>query len=436
VIAKPTVESTFLPAALEVARTPPAPAGRSVLWVIITVFVVAVAWAVLGQVDIVAIAQGRVIPSGHSKTIQPLELGTVAAIHVANGQLVQAGDVLVELDTRAAQAEVDRLKQAVTAAVDDLQRHSALAQWAEGGGPAESSRQASVDDDLLLGIWSAHQARLAVYREARRRHRAEHLTAVQELKKLEAVLPLVKRRADDQKALADAKLLAEQQYLDTEQQRIEATHNLLTQRHRVDELLVRIEEMAVQIRSSEQEFRRDVAQRKEDAARRVEEASQELIKSRARLSALTITAPVDGRVEQLAVHHPGAVVTPAQALMVVVPVGEVLEVEAVLENKDIGFVSVGQQVEIKLDAFPFTRYGTIGGEVVGISSDSVSDEQRGLVFAMRVRLDRSSVTVNGEPVGLTPGMTATVESITGKRRLIEYLMSPLLRYRDESARER
>jgi hemolysin D len=435
VIAGATVESTFLPAALEVARTPPSPAGRWLLWVIITVFVAAGAWASFGQVDIVAIAQGRVIPSGHSKTIQPLELGTVAAIHVTNGQSVRRGELLVELDTRAARAEVDRLRQSVEAATEDLQRYRILARWAAQVAD-ELSPEPSGEDSLLQDIWSAHQARLAVLREARRRHRAEHLTAAQELKKLEAVMPLVTRRAEDQKALADAKLLAEQQYLDAEQQRIEATHDLLTQRHRVDELLVRIEEISVQIRSSELEFRRDAVQRVEDAARRVEEADQELIKSQARLSALTITAPVDGRVEQLAVHHPGAVVTPAQALMVVVPVDEVLEVEAVLENKDIGFVGVGQQVEIKLDAFPFTRYGTIGGEVVGLSSDSISDEQRGLVYTMRVRLDRSSIPVNGKPIGLTPGMTATVESITGKRRLIEYLMSPLLRYRDESARER
>jgi hemolysin D len=141
-------------------------------------------------------------------------------------------------------------------------------------------------------------------------------------------------------------------------------------------------------------------------------------------------------VQQLAVHNTGAVVTPAQVLMIIAPTDQRLEVEASLENKDIGFVEVGQQAEVKIDTFPFTKYGTIQGEVVDISHDAVADEQKGLVYKVRVLMKQGSLTVDGREVALTPGMAVTVESKTGTRRLIEFFLSPLLRYADESVRER
>jgi hemolysin D len=165
-------------------------------------------------------------------------------------------------------------------------------------------------------------------------------------------------------------------------------------------------------------------------------AEQELIKARTRLRARTLVAPVAGVVQQLAVHSIGAIVTPAQQLMVIVPGNDRLEVEAMLENKDIGFVEVGQQAEIKVDTFPFTKYGTIEGEVLDLSNDAVADEAKGLVYKMRVSMKQDSLRVNGRQVTLSPGMTVTVESRTGTRRLIEFFLSPLLRYADESVRER
>ena len=122
--------------------------------------------------------------------------------------------------------------------------------------------------------------------------------------------------------------------------------------------------------------------------------------------------------------------------MVIVPQDDALEVEAILENKDIGFVQVGQKTEVKVDTFPFTKYGTIPGEVVGLSNDAVSDEQKGLVYKMRVLMERSAIEVNSNWVPLVPGMTVTVESKTGTRRMIEFFLSPLLRYRHETGRER
>ncbi len=163
---------------------------------------------------------------------------------------------------------------------------------------------------------------------------------------------------------------------------------------------------------------------------------QEIIKATVRKNAQTLRSPVDGVVQQLAVHTLGGVVTPAQELMMIVPEEESLEVEAMLENKDIGFVEEGQTAEVKIDAFPFTKYGTIDGTLIDISNDAILDEVKGLMFKTQVSLQQSLMQIGKRQVQLTPGMSVTVEIKTGTRRVIEFFLSPLLRYKQESIRER
>ena len=164
--------------------------------------------------------------------------------------------------------------------------------------------------------------------------------------------------------------------------------------------------------------------------------SNELVKSDSRGKLMTLTAPVDGTVQQLAVHTVGGVVTPAQPLMVIVPKDNPIEVEAFVENKDIGFVNPGQAAVVKIETFPFTKYGTIDARVIQVSNDAVSDEKRGLIFPARVNLERATIQVENKTVNLSPGMAVTVEVKTSQRRVIEYFLSPLLQYKDESLRER
>jgi hemolysin D len=430
-------DSDFLPAALAVEETPASPAGRAVLWTVMALFVLGVAWSILGRVDIVAVAHGRIIPSGHSKPVQSLDRGTVAALYVREGQRVARGELLIELESDAARADVERLGNELADARRDVDRFTRLSAWAAGASGGEGPRQAAPSvDGLIRGQWQAFRARIQVLERESARHTQAREGAVRQTEKLAALLPILERRAANHKRLADDKLLPEQQYLETEQARLEVLHDLRAQRSRVAELAAALDESASRRRQVESEFRRDLLERLEEARRRAAALAQELRKARVRVEDLRIVAPVDGVVQQLGVHHVGAVVTPAQPLMVVVPLGERLEVEAVLENKDIGFVEAGQPVVVKVDTFPFTRYGAIDGQVTDLSRDAVDDERRGLVYKLRARMDRSSLQVEGRTLSLSPGMSVTVEAKTGQRRLIDYFLSPLLRYADESVRER
>lgn len=176
----------------------------------------------------------------------------------------------------------------------------------------------------------------------------------------------------------------------------------------------------------------DLAKAQAEAILRREEVTKASQKNRLE----RLTAPVDGTIQQLEVHTLGGVVEPAKPLMVVVPGRGGIEVEARILNKDVGFVSVGQDAAVKIDAFPFTRYGTVPGRVVRISRDAVADKDLGLVYIATIALDRTHVVADGRRYALSPGLSATVDVRTGTRAIISYLLSPLQSSIAQAGRER
>lgn len=449
-------ELDFLPAALEIQERPPSPIGRAILWSLMAFFVIALVWSIIGRIDIVATAQGKIIPSGRVKVIQPLEIGSVRAIHVAEGQKVSAGDVLIELDPTVNAADRDRLtsehhtarlnRARLSALVRTLQtHHDAVAKQAGAGIYPQLDESTLSDIDpaalalqrqLLRTQWTEFAARLAAL-DADLEKRAAELAGVKaQVTKLQQTLPLITKRADALKGLVGKKLVAENQWLELEQERIEQQQDMESHKQRSLELNAAITEARQQRNSVEAEFTGKVYTELAETERQVAALEQELIKAEQRTGLQTLTAPIDGIVQQLAVHTVGGVVTPAQELLKIVPQEGNLEIEAWVLNKDIGFVSEGQIAEIKVETFPFTKYGTLGAEVINVSNDAVTDEEKGLIYAARVLMKDATIQVGDKLVNLTPGMAVTVEVKTGTRRLIEYVLSPLLRYRDEGLRER
>ena len=173
-----------------------------------------------------------------------------------------------------------------------------------------------------------------------------------------------------------------------------------------------------------------------DQQRQITALNEEFTKATDLNDKQILYAPVAGRVQELAINTVGGVVTEAQQLMLVIPDEEQLEVEVFLENKDIGFVFEAMPAEIKIHTFPFTKYGVIDAEVANVSNDAIVDEQRGLIYSMQLRMAKNTIAVNGKDVKLMPGMAVTAEVKTGKRRIVEFFLAPLLRAKNESIRER
>ena len=438
-------ELEFLPAVLEIQESPPSPLGRTLLWVFVAFFIIAIAWAIIGKIDIVAVAQGKIIPGDRIKVIQPLEIGTVRAIHVQEGQTVAQGDPLIELDATSSGADQQRLRNELMTAQLDAARLRALSASGSASNtpetslilPAQADRaQAALQKHMLRNQIEEQAARLSALDSAITQRQAEYATTQDTVAKLEATLPLITQRTQSLKNLADKKLVAENTWLELEQQRLEQHHDLATQRNRLKEITAAIASAEQQRLALHAEFRRTTLTELAKTAERITALHQELIKAQQRTTLQRLTAPVSGVVQQLAIHTVGGVVTPAQQLMVIVPNEHTLEVEALVQNKDIGFVHAGQAAEIKIETFPFTKYGIIDAQIRHISNDAIADEKLGLIYAARVLMKTSVINVDGKQVNLTPGMAVTVEIKTGKRRLIEYFLSPLLQYGQESVRER
>jgi hemolysin D len=277
---------------------------------------------------------------------------------------------------------------------------------------------------------------MATHDQELARRKATLTTTGAGVMKLEEILPLVTRRAKAMKALFDQKMVAELDYLSLEQERVEKQQDLAAERSRLVEteaaVAASIEERAV----ADAEFRRARLLELAEAERKIAGLLEEIVKARQRTNLQQLRSPIAGVVEKLAIHTTGGVVTPAQELMQIVPVDKKLEVEAWVQNKDIGFVHEGQVAEVKVETFPFTKYGTIDAEIENLSNDAVSSETLGLVYATRVLLKKSVMMVEGRLINLAPGMAVTVEVKTGKRRIVEFVLSPLLRGMQESARER
>ncbi|TKB73952.1 MAG: HlyD family type I secretion periplasmic adaptor subunit [Nitrospira sp.] len=434
----------FLPAVLEVQDAPPSPFGRAIVWAIMAVCTAAVTWACIGWIDIVATAQGKIIPSGYSKVIQPYETGVITAIHVQDGHIVKAGDLLIELDSTQNRADHDRASNEYRAAKVEAARLRALieGQSTFDAPPDGDPQYVLLQRQLLRDQLSEYQARMGAAQQLIGQRKAALDQTQENIRRLEATVPMETERADTYKKLLDHEAVTKMDFLQAEGQRIDKTQELAGQRKKLMQDLAALSEAQSHARAFASEFQQTKQAELSTTDTKVASLVQEVAKAGQKADLQRLMSPIDGVVQQLAVHTVGGVVTPAQELLVVISQDHPVEVEAQVENKDVGFVKEGQLVEIKIETFPFTLYGTIPGRVLTVSDDAVSLEKdterskEGLVFATRVGLDRSTIQVERKQVHLSPGMAVTVEIKTGQRRVIEYLLSPLLKSVKESLRER
>jgi membrane fusion protein, hemolysin D len=458
---EPREELEFLPAALEIVETPASPLGRTIGATLMGLLVLGVGWASLGHVDIVATAPGKIIPTGYSKVIQPFETGVVHAILVTNGQNVNAGDVLIELDSTINAGEINHLKSDLESAQLDIARLRAaltdtddpLAAFhpPEGATPALVAMQRQ----FLVAQVSEHRAKIAALDGQRAQKEAELGTISATVDKLEAVIPTIEERVNIRKALSEYS--SRLQYYEILQQLTESQQERLVQKSHLKEARAAVAAIVETRGQTNAEYRRTLFGELTEAERKAGGLAADLSKAEQRTKLQQLTAPVSGMVQQLSVHTVGGVVTPAQSLAVIVPSDSQLEIEAMVSNRDVGFVHAGDEVEIKVDTFDFTRYGLLHGRVLSISSDAIvrdnagdksNDKQPGstastseprgqeLTYAARISVDRTQMQVEDKKVNLSPGMAVTAEIKTGSRRIIGYLLSPLIKYKQESLRER
>jgi hemolysin D len=435
-------ELAFLPANLELVETPAHPAPKWTMRIIVILALLILLISLFGQLDIVAVTKGKLIPDERVKVIQPAITGVVRRILVQDGQRVSAGQLLMELDLTQAAADTDKAHSAkIEAALGAERSRTLLSAQSSGHLPVMADvagatpLQQEQAQHFAEGLYREYQDKLNSAQAELLKREAELETTQQEIAKLLATAPLARQQADQYKTLAADKYVAQTDYLDKEQAALEKEHELIAQQSHAHELMQGLSEQRADIASTTSQFRSTQLDTLDKASQQLDQSRNDETKADSRQKLMSLTAPVAGTVQQLAVHTLGGVATAAQSLMEIVP-DDAVEVETSIENKDIGFVQAGQSATVKIEAFPYTRYGYLTGKVISVSNDAVQDKKLGLTFVARIQLPTNRILANGNWINLTPGMEVTAEINTGKRSVAHYFLDPVTQAGQESLRER
>ncbi|MFB9127137.1 HlyD family type I secretion periplasmic adaptor subunit [Paraburkholderia dipogonis] len=435
-------ERAFLPANLELVETPVHPAPQWSMRIIVILAILIVLIAVFGQLDIVAVAKGKLLPDERVKVIQPAITGVVLRILVQDGQRVHPGQLLMELDPTQAAADSDKARSSrIDAALAAERARTLLTAQSTGRPPVMTTVDAASPalqqeaQHFADGLYREYQDKLNSAQAELLKREAELDETRQEIARLAATAPLARQQANQYRSLAADKYVAQTEYLDKEQAALEKEHELAAQQSHAHELLEGVNEQRSDTASITSQFRSTQLDALDKATQQLEQSRNDETKADTRQKLMSLTAPVAGTVQQLAIHTVGGVATAAQALMEIVP-DDAVEVEANIENKDIGFVKAGQDATVKIEAFPYTRYGYLNGKVISVSNDAVQDRKLGLTFVAHIRLPTNRILANDQWVNLTPGMAVTAEIKTGKRSVAHYFFDPVIQTGQESMRER
>ena len=440
--ARTSYEAEFLPAHLEIIEKPIHPASLWAMRAIGALVLSVVLIALFGRLDIVAVAHGKLVPTVRVKIVQPALTGVVRTILVRNGTQVVPGQTLLELDPTQAAADADKANAARLDAQLAVARARALLQAqtesktpAIDSVPGASPERSQQTQAYAIGVFSEYRTKLAALRAELNQRQAELKTANDEIQKLNVTAPLLRQRAKNYQALAAQSYIAKDTYLDKEQSALKEEGALRSEADRAVELTAAVEEQKQEIATTVATFRREQLADLDRAQKELAQSADDQAKAEVRRSLTKLVAPVAGTVQNLAVNTVGGVVTTAQALLEIVP-EDTLEIEASVDNKDVGFLEVGQDAIVKIEAFPYTRFGYLRGHVLAVANDSVPSKANGLQYIVRVGLPGNHLAVGRRSLPLTPGMQVVVEIRTGRRTVAEYFFSPLLEAAGQSMRER
>ncbi|HXT08613.1 MAG TPA: HlyD family type I secretion periplasmic adaptor subunit [Roseiarcus sp.] len=482
----------FLPAALEILETPPAPLPVALMLALCAFLAVALAWSFFGRLDVHAVAPGKIETVSLSKVVQPFDNGKIAAIDVANGQRVKAGEVLLELDPAEALADAHAARDAHFEDLAEIARRAyaiAVARTLDAREATDSTakdfERAAIEAAILqaeakIGFAANIPANIRLRQRAVMaadlRALADQLAALdRQIAQKEAtsqrlnmsiafeneLMVTLNDRVHTRQQAIKLKVGTKINLYDAKEELQKSQSQLASDQGQLIETEAALNELRSEKYKAISQFIADNENKAVDAARKADDAKQSLAKADAKLGRTKLVAPIDGIAQQLTVTTIGQVVTTGQQLLVVAPSQGPIQVEALVANLDIGFVKIGQTAVIKVDAFPFTRFGTLTGKVVDIAQQAVDETEakralanvtsssnispaqmsgpgqpESFVFPVTISLAQSAMKIGDSEMRLNPGMTVTAEIKTDSRRVIDYLLSPLTKVGSEAMHER
>ena len=444
-----TTALDFSPDLLRVQRQAPSPLPRVVMVVLLVLFGIMIAWAFIGRLDIVATAQGKLVPQSFLKIVQPAEQGIVREILVKDGDTVAQGQTLVRMDTRLSDADKSVAENELRMRGLQLRRIDAEL----SGAPLVRLRE---DDAVLFAqVEAQYRARQQAYRDSVDTEKSLLAKSQQDLQvaleiegKLNKTVPIYREQAEGWDKLAREGFAGKLMALDRQRLYVENAQDLRAQAHNVESLRASVTQSATRLAQITSNYRQTLHNERVEAEAQRHRSLQELDKQQHRSGLLELKAPQAGIVKDLATHTPGTVVAPGTILLTLVPQNEPLVAEVWISNADAGFVQPQQKTRVKLAAYPFQKYGMLDGAVRHISADAQEKSNESGVSAkpFQEAAYRALIALNvtnanqldshGKKLQLTPGMLVNAEIHLGTRSVIEYLLSPVQKVVHEAGRER
>lgn len=429
----------FLPPSVEILETPPSPMGRVLIYVIISLFVLTLAWACIGEIDEVVVANGKIIPAGYTKTLQSEDKGIVSQIHVKNGDHVTKDQVLLTLDPTVTEADLNSLKKDIAYYEMNLTRVLAELE----GKPFVLDRTKPYEEKDVVQQTSLYQSRMAEkeaklnYYEAQIKQRQDVVTVNSaSVAKNEALLEIARDKEKTTAELEKQNAIGHFSVLQYRSERIELEQNVIMGKAQLSAAITDVNAAKQAKAQYLAEWNKQLQEEMLDFRKQYNTLKENERKAELKNRLIEIKAPVSGAVHQLAVHTIGAIVREAEVLLNIVPDGTPMVVEAFIANKDVGFVHPGMPVEVKVETYNFQKFGVLPGKVTEISPDSIEDKERGQVFRVMVALEQEALQYNDKKLKAYPGMTVSAEIKTRKKKVIDFFLEPFQTYKSEALRER
>ncbi len=436
----------FSPAMLALQSAAPSPLPRTVLWTLVLLVAGTLCWATFGKLDVVSVAEGKLVPHSYLQVAQPANGGIVREILVSEGELVQAGQVLARLDPVFSDADNRQIQS-------DLQMKTLQLARVEAeltGGSLKSSED--IAPELYGQVMSQLRANQQAYSDALDAERSVKARAEQDMRgaiaqenKLRQTAPIYEAQEKGWKKLADEGFAGKLMAMERERLRIENEQELRAQGHAIAGLRATIREADQRIAQITSSYRQKLEAERMETLARLNRLEEDWNKQTHRHQLLELRAPDSGVVKELATHTAGAVVQPGTVLFTIVPHDEPLRAEVWVPNDDVGFVHEGQMVKVKVAAFPFQKYGMVEGKVAHVSADASDLSRTGQQspapressrYKALVELGGQALARDGVVHTLSPGMQVNVEIKLGERTVLDYVLSPLQRAVHEAGRER
>ena len=433
----------FLPAILQLQEEAPSPLPRVVLWTVLSLTGALGLWAALGKLDVVAVAEGRLVPKSQLRIVQPAEGGVMRELLVKEGERVRRGQVLARMDVRAAEADAATARNEIALRrlqlrrIDAELRGASLAPLPEDPPRLYAQVEAQREARAL-----AHGAGLAEQRSVVARARRDMQAALETQSKLSGALPVLIEQERAFERLARDGYAGKLMLAQRSRERHEGEQELRAQEHRVESARATIDQGERRAAQISADYRAQLQSERVEAEAQLARLTQELEKLGHRQGLAELRSPADGVVKDLATQTPGAVLSPGTVLLTLVPDGEALVAEVWLANQDAGFVAGGQRAKLKLASFPFQRYGMLDARVARVSADSTERSgdgaKSGAAYAYRAQLEplTQELRLGEARHALLPGMQLTAEIKLAERTVLEYLLSPVQKIAAEAGRER